>query len=339
MNSYPRGGTDEQIWRFLLGFAVQAPSGHNTQPWRFRVSDGRLQLHADRSRALPVADPEHRELVMSCGAALAHLTVALRHFGHSGVVSPFPDPADPDLLASVGLGEVWSPRPVDHQLFDAIEHRRTHRAPFDHRPVPRHVLTQLRRDALEAGATLHVFTEDAAKRPIATLVREGDLTQYSDAAFRRELAAWMRLNRTRKPDGIPGYALGIPGPASVLAPTIVANLNLGTTQARKDERLALTAPALVLLTTSGDEAEDWLRAGQAVDLLLLRAAASGLTASFLNQPIEVAPLRVRLAELTGSGSPQLLLRIGFGTVEGRPTPRRTVADVLTVPPTSSGQTP
>src|SRR5688572_13583665 len=91
--SFPRGGAEEQIWEFLLRYAVRAPSGHNTQPWRFRITDGRVHLYADSSRSLPVVDPEGRELVMSCGAALAHLTVALRHFGYAGDVSPFPDPA------------------------------------------------------------------------------------------------------------------------------------------------------------------------------------------------------------------------------------------------------
>jgi len=110
--TFPEGGTEEQIWEFLLRYAVRAPSGHNTQPWRFHIGDGRLQLCADRRRGLPVVDPEDRELVMSCGAALAHLTVALRHFGYAGDVSPFPDPADRDLLATVGLGQVHRGRAI-----------------------------------------------------------------------------------------------------------------------------------------------------------------------------------------------------------------------------------
>lgn len=328
---FPRGASTQELWTFLLRYAVKAPSGHNTQPWRFRTSDGRLQLYADRSRSLPVVDPEDRELVMSCGAALAHLTVALRHYGHSGDVAAFPDPTDRDLLASVGLGQALSPPPTDHELFEAIEERRTHRAPFDHRPVPRHVLTQLRRDALHAGTTLHVCTEDESKRPIATLVREGDRAQFRDARFRRELAAWMRPNRTRRPDGIPGHAFGVSDLASLLGPAMISTFNIGSTQARKDERLALTAPALVVLSTSGDDDSDWLRAGQAVGVLLLRAAANGLAASFLNQPIEVPELRVGLGELVGSGSPQLLLRLGYGATTRRPTPRRSVADVLAEP--------
>ena len=319
-----------------MRYAVRAPSGHNTQPWRFQIAAGRLHLYADRGRALPVVDPEDRELVMSCGAALAHLTVALRHFGYAGDVSRFPDPANRDLLATVSLGQAHTPRPGDHQLFEAIDNRHTHRATFETRPVPHQLLAQLGRDTHCAGAALHAFTEDDHKAAIATLVGEGDRAQFSDSGFRHELAAWIRPNRTRRPDGMPGYAFGISDLPSVLGPTMVATFNTGASQARKDEQLALTAPALMVLSTAGDTPSDWLTAGQAVAVLLLRAAARGLSASFLNQPIESTGT-------SGAGSrpdrPGSALRTPTAyrlRRPDRPTPRRTVADVVTDALTGTG---
>jgi len=332
---FPRAGTAAEIWEFLLRYAVRAPSGHNTQPWRYRIADGHLHLYADRGRALPVVDPQDRELVMSCGAALTHLTVALRHFGHAGEVTPFPDSSDHDLLATLALGQAHTPRLDDHRLFDAIDNRHTHRAGFDDRPVARQILAQLARETHPTGAALHVITADEPKEAIAALVGEGDRAQFHDAGFRRELAAWIRPNRTRRPDGMPGYAFGIGDLASVLGPTMVATFDTGASQAKKDEQLALTAPVLVALSTAGDTPADWLKTGRAVAALLLRATVDGLCASFLNQPIEVPTLRVRLRDLVGGATPQLLLRMGYATTD-RPTPRRTVADVLTKPPASTG---
>ena len=334
--SFPRGGTDAEIWEFVLRYAVRAPSGHNTQPWRFAISDDLLHLYADASRRLPVVDPEDRALVISCGAALAHLMVALRHFGYAGDPTPFPDPADPNLLATVGLGDTHAPEPGDRELFEAIGKRHTHRAAFESRPIPHPILEQLKRDTQETGAVVHVFTGDKPQAALAKLVAEGDRAQFSDARFRRELAAWVRPNHTRRPDGVPGYAFGISDLPSMLGPTMIATFDTGAKQAKKDEQLALTAPALVVLSTAGDTPSDWLAAGHAVAVLLLRATAHGLAASFLNQPIEVPALRVRLRDLLGSSdSPQLLLRVGYGAKD-RPTPRRTVAEVLTDAPTSTG---
>lgn len=236
-------------------------------------------------------------------------------------------------MATLGLGHACTPRPSDHQLFEAIDNRHTHRAAFETRTIPDPILAELGRDTGRAGATLHVFTSGKAPVAIATLVGEGDRTQFDDAGFRRELAAWIRPNRTRRPDGMPGYAFGISDLPSVLGSTMVTTFNTGVSQAKNDERLALTAPALLVLTTAHHTPSDWLTAGQAIAILLLRATAHGLRASFLNQPIEVPALRARLRDLVDSSRcPQLLLRIGYATID-RPTPRRTVADVLTEAPT------
>lgn len=324
---FPRGGSADEIWRFLVRYAIRAPSGHNTQPWRFCIVDGRLRVYADRLRRLPVVDPDDRELVISCGAALAHLVVAMRHFGSAGRVTPFPDPGDPDLLATAELGEAHAPRPGDHDLFEAIDNRHTHRSEFDARPIPPRILAQLTRDASRAGATLHPVTSSEQKDAIATLVAKGDRAQFDDREFRRELAAWVRPNRTRRGDGMPGHAFGLSDLASHLGPTVIATIDTGASQAEQDERLARTAPALLVLGTAGDLPPDWLAAGQAVAVVLLRATAHGLLASFLNQPIELPALRNRLRHRLGEDHPQLLLRIGY-PANNRPTPRRAVSDVL-----------
>jgi hypothetical protein len=329
-DTFPTAAPDQLT--FALRYAVRAPSSHNTQPWRFRIVGDHLELRADRTRALPVVDPEDREVLISCGAALAHLLVALRHFGFAGDIDVLPDPADPDLLATVGRGPRRAPRPADHELFDAIGNRHTHRFPFDPRPIPDAVLTQLRQDAEQAGTRLLVV-QGEAKQQIATLVARGDRQQLADPRFRTELASWVRSNYTRKPDGMPGYAFGTRSLPSLLGPWVIRRADIGNRQAAKDEKLAVTAPALLLLTTADDTPSDWLAAGQALGVVLLRAAAGGLAASFLNQPVEVPLLRVPLARLTApGGQPQLVLRIGYPTTGARPTRRRTVEDVLDVTP-------
>src|SRR5690242_4716936 len=69
--------------RAALGYAVLAPSSHNTQPWRFALREDSVEVYADRSRALRVVDPDGRELAISCGAALFHLRLAMRALGYA----------------------------------------------------------------------------------------------------------------------------------------------------------------------------------------------------------------------------------------------------------------
>ena len=322
------GKPPAQCLRALVQFATLAPSGHNTQPWLFRIDGDVLELRADRTRALPVVDPDDRALVISCGAALAFLRVAIRALGHAPLIERLPDPGDPDLLARVRLGEPRDPTDHDAALLAAIERRRTNRRPFQPRPVPDEVLSALGDLARAEGAWLHVVSAPGEKDVFADLVADGDRRQAADPAFRRELATWIHPNHSSARDGMPGTAFGLPDLASLPFPWIIRTFDWGNGQAAKDRQLATESPALVSLGTDVDVPQAWLRADEALGMMLLHACAAGISASFLNQPIEVPALRSRLAGVTGVGGfPQLLLRLGYGSAIP-PTPRRDVDEVL-----------
>lgn len=325
---FPANGTVREQLLYLLNYAVLAPSGHNTQPWLFRVADDGIEMYADRRRALPVVDPNDRELVMSCGAALFHLRVAMRHFGVAPTVTLLPRADHPDFLARVRMGAPCEPSLNDHRLFMAIKKRRTNRQPFADRPVPSPEMDHLVAAAEEEGAALHVLRSASAKQDLAALIAEGDRRQASDPSFRRELAAWLHNNRSSSRDGIPGAAFGFGDLLSYAGPFVIRTFNWGRGQAARDKQLAEGSPVLLVFTTAADEPLHWLRAGQALDRVLLQARAYDLHASYLNQPIEVPALRPQVAELLDTNDhPQLVLRLGYSS-QVEPTPRRPVDDVL-----------
>lgn len=282
---FPVQGEPKEKLRFVLNYAVLAPSGHNTQPWLFRLSGDKVELYADRTRGLPVVDPEDRALTISCGAALFYLRVAPRHFGYAGEVETFPDPEEPDLLARVRLGVEQGAAEEEQRLFRAIPKRHSNRQAFEDRQVPEQLLCTLQAAAWEKGAWLYIAEEADAKHKIADLISEGDRIQHADKRFRRELAAWMHSNRSR--DGVPGYVFGFGDIMSAAGPLMVRTFDMGSGQAAKDRQLAEGSPVLAVLGTEGDTPADWLAAGQALARVLLRAQAEGVSASFVNQPIEV----------------------------------------------------
>lgn len=304
--------------RFALRWAVLAPSGHNTQPWWFRLDRGRAEVLADRSRRLPVVDPDDRELTISVAAAAATLETALRGLGSVPVAEWLPEPTDPDLVARVGVAGL---APAEPRLLDTITRRRTNRGPFGPAAIPEDVVGAIERQAADVGVDAIVVTGDA-RAALGELVAEGDRIQMADRAFRRELARWVRPNRTRRADGMRGYGFGRGDLASVLGPLVVRTLDLGRGQAGRDEALAAGAPALVVLATDGDDPPAWVRVGRALTGLLLALTGAGWAASHLNQPIEVPALRRRVADAVGrDAAPQLLLRIGRPLVDAVPAPR------------------
>ncbi len=328
--AFPHGGTPAEIFRFLLQYAVLAPSSHNTQPWLFRVRGDRLELWADTARTLPVADPQRRELVISCGAALFNLRLALRHFHYAGDVELLPDPYQPGLLADVGLGKHTLCGPGDERLFRAIQHRHTYRGEFDSEIVFESVTDTLQSAAHQAGAWFQAVTVPEARHAVAHLVAEADLILLGNKQYRAELANWIRPNLGTDHDGIPGYALGLNDITASLAPLWLRFHDTSATTSQRDATLVTQAPLLGVLGTPNDTLADWLAAGQALAHLLLQARVHGVHAAFHNQPIEVPAFRIRLAGLLHRpGLPQVLLRLGHAP-EPRPTPRRTVAEVWDV---------
>lgn len=325
--SFPVWGGPAERLRFLLSYAVLAPSRHNAQPWAFEIEGDELRVFADLSRALPVVDPDGRELVMACGAAILNLRIAAAHFGHATSVELLAEHRRDALLARVRLEERRATTPELEELFQAIPRRHTNRLPLDGREPPDGLVAQLVRDARSEGVWLRPVEENA-RRAVAELVAEGDRRQAASARFRAELAAWTRTNTSARRDGMPGWAHGRGDAAALVHPLLLRLRSSAADEADRDRRRAISTRALLLLSTGRDGRGEWLAAGEALQRVLLRAAAAGLSASYFGQVVELPDLRERLRGAAGErGVPQVLFRLGYG-LEVRGTPRRAVDEVL-----------
>ena len=318
----------EQI-RFGLQYAVLAPSNHNAQPWRFIVDEDTVHLCADRTRALPVVDPFDREMLISCGAALFNLRVALSHFGLAWSIRVFPSDFDPDVVARIRVTTTGPHDPSLANLFCAITKRVTTRSPFASEPIAESFKNGMI-DACEAeGAIAICVDEESSRQSIAQLIAEADRMQFADPRFRRELASW--IHPRRHSDGMPAYGVAVGSLLDFALPllaSVVRVFDVGAGTPATHQRLVEGSPLLVGIATMRDDREAWLAAGQALQRMLLVATANGLTASYLNQPIEVATLRDQLRSLLNVDAvPQLLLRIGRGP-DADHSPRRALSEVV-----------
>jgi len=310
---------------YLVATAGRAPSVHNTQPWRFHVTANALELYADPARGLRRSDPTGREMLISCGAALFGLRLAARRLGHAPVVQLLPSVANRDLLARVQLGARVRMAASEKALLTAIARRHTHRGPFSPEPLPRGMLAVLQRDALREGATL-VLPDRPGAQQLARLVGTAERLQRADPIARAERRRWTRRPGSAARDGVP--AGGYPAvPARPRGGLALRDFDLGRGWGRLGGGGYSPATTAVLITT-GDDRADWLRAGQALHRLLLRAATGWVFASLHTQPLEHPPLRAELRTRLGlPGAPQMLLQLGRSGV-AQATARRPVTDLL-----------
>ncbi|MEZ4364181.1 MAG: hypothetical protein R3B48_28665 [Kofleriaceae bacterium] len=324
-------GSGPELLEFLLRYAILAPSTHNSQPWRFRIREGVVEIWSDATRILERIDPDRRQLFMSCGAALANLRAAMRRYGHLDEVTLLPESVHPDLLARVRLGPPHEPTDTDRARCAAIVRRRTNRQAYnERRPVAERIADQILAAAERPGAWM-VRLHPRAKAEIADVVAQADEKQFADPAFRDEFSQWLAPRGSRRRDGIPMTKKDLPSALPVAAAMILRRFDLGAGIAARERELISHSPMLTVLGTDEDTPRAWLLAGEAMEDALLTATSLGVSASFLNQALEEHELRPRVAATTGrEGAPQLIMRWGYGP-EVVPTPRRPLAEVMMPP--------
>src|SRR4051794_17225341 len=178
MKSTPAAPTSpDEVAAFLIDATSQAPSVHNTQPWWFGVRGSRLTVHADADRRLEVADPDGREMLISCGAALFTLRLAARHLGCAADVRLRPDPERSMLLADVDISTCRPATADEQRMFEQVEWRRSHRGGFGpHRP-PAGLLSTLCLEAEREGALLRIVADLRARRALAALSEAAEQAQ------------------------------------------------------------------------------------------------------------------------------------------------------------------
>ncbi|GIE50742.1 hypothetical protein Ani05nite_42760 [Amorphoplanes nipponensis] len=312
---------DEADLRHAAAAAVRAPSLHNSQPWRFRLRAGAIEVLADPARQLAVADSTGWAVRIAGGAAILNARLALAAAGTPAELVLRPDRAEPHLLARLTPGPARPPTYTEVDLAAAIPRRHSNRQPFWPDPVPPEARQRLIEAARAESGWLDLLVGMTALSGFAEIAQSADRVLRRDAGYQAEMSTWTHADSA--PDGIAVLA-GAPRaePQDLLPQRAFAD------RRRAPGRDFEPEPLVAVLGTAGDRPQDQLIAGQALQRVLLTVTDAGLACSMISQPIEVPAARDQLRRSLGrSGMPQMALRIGYGQ-PGHPTQRRAVEDVL-----------
>ena len=200
----PEALTTDEVTRLAVAMAVWAPSVHNTQPWWFSADGPQISLYADIGRRLTVADPEGREMMVSCGAALFTLRLALRSLGYIPETCVLPDPGEPLLVARVGWRQRAAVTEDERHLVSQVRRRRTHRGGFDPAPLPPGLLAALRASAARDGRCCASWPTMGGGQRLQRPSRRRNV-RCSLTAHVQELIAWAPApgSQHRPPGGLP----------------------------------------------------------------------------------------------------------------------------------------
>jgi nitroreductase len=314
-----------EVFRLAVVRAALAPSVHNTQPWRFRLTGDCLELRADRTRRLAVLDPTCRQLMISCGCALFNARTLLAAAGYQPDVRRLPVPDDPDLLARITVAPGADGSPIA-ALNAVMESRQTNRRQFSSDPVPAELVDELMAAAEAEGAELFAIAKPKHRIATTVLSQQADAEQNANPAYRAELRAWTTDDPTRR-DGVPATA--VPHVDAGAGDDIpIRDFDSRGTGWLPTETRSSMKQCLLLLTTERDSSPGWLRAGEALERIWLTATQRGYATSLLTQVVEVPRTRQLLrAELGLTSHPLVLLRIGKAPVTAS-SQRRPLTELL-----------
>lgn len=320
-------GTD--VITNAVHLACRAPSLHNSQPWRWTTDGSSLELYLDKTRVLYSTDRSGREALMSCGAVLDHLTVAMAAAGWDADIERYPNPNSPVHLANVDFTPMEFVTEGHRRRADAILMRRTDRLPFAAPPEWETVEAQLRRTVTSDAVRLDVIADELR----AELVQASRLTEslrFYDPYYHEELQWWTAPFPVS--EGIDPSSL----PTATESDHVGVGRSFPVSHDARDRRPAYgqDRAKIVVLSTYDNERESVLRCGEMLSAVLLDATMDGLATCTLTHITELRASRDIVASLIGAETtPQVLIRIGTAPeLEDRPavTPRRPIAEVLEV---------
>lgn len=306
--------------------ACRAPSLHNSQPWKWVTEASTLHLFADRARLVQATDISGREMILSCGAVLDHLRVAIAATGWDTAVARFPDPAESDHVAAVEFGPLPIVGEGTRRRADAIQRRRTDRLPF---AAPRAWATLIAtlRDLVDGDVVILDEVPDDARPQLADASRLTESLRRQDPTYQSELRWW--TSPFELDQGVP--------PSSRVSASDAGRVDVArafptTGYGERRTQIAADHSKIIVLSTRADTGHEVLRCGEALSTVLLECTVAGLATCTLTHLTEITPSRNIIRELTGQrGLPQLLIRVGRTPAAGKhfpATPRRPMTEVL-----------
>jgi hypothetical protein len=297
--------------RDFIRYATLAANSHNTQPWRFRIREGGIEILPDFAVRIPVVDPDDHHIFASLGCAAENLSLAAEARGRKGDLT-FNVANAGSVAFTFGVGST-----VDSALFNAIPLRQSTRADYDGKTISSTDLQTLATAAMVPGVDLVLITDRAQIDRVRDLVIEANNAQMVDAAFVRELKTWLRYNPRQAidaGDGLFSALTGNPTTPAWLGPYLISMFFSAKAENEKYARQINSSAGIAVFVSQQDNPEHWVLAGRASQRFALQATALGLKHAFVNQPVEVARFRPDLAALVGMPGrrPDLVMRFGYG---------------------------
>ena len=305
---------NEQKLRFLVRYAVFAPSSHNKEPWNFTITNNTIRLIPDLSRALEISDVEHRQLHISMGVALENILIAAAYFGYSThvtyLIGSTAGTEDLDIECTEKAPSTAENDTNAARLIEAILRPQIHRGEYK-KDLPDSVLLAELHKMSNDSVRLDIITEPAKRGLVADLIIQAEIAALDDPEFQKQLAHYLKKNTDEPPLGMAAFDKSF---LAQLAPLVGNFFNINRFREKADRALLIEhTPIFVVISTSQDTPEYWVKAGQMFERFALEAADHHMSTDPMTAAIQIGESSVQLQKILGIPHvrPQFFFRLGY----------------------------
>ncbi len=294
----------------ILKYASKAPSGHNTQPWRFKTGNDTISVLPDFTRALPVVDHDNHALYISLGCALENLIITANEFNYKTETEFTGDERQPQIVVKLSS----APGVDTSGLFDYIVKRQVTRSKFKPEKVPYSLLSEL----FEETEVVHVklFLSEEEADSLTPYIIEGNSLQFDKREFVAELVSWLRFSEKEvmtKGDGIWSASMGLPNTGRFIGNFVMKNFVSAGTEEKRLKKLIKASAGFALFMVEKNDPIHWVKLGQSFQRFGLISTKNNISHAHLNMPCEELQVREKLIQDFNLGelTPLLLIRFGY----------------------------
>ena len=313
----------------LIEFAVKAPSGHNTQPWRFIVRDREIQIHPDLTRILPVVDSDNHALYIGLGCAAENIVIAAKKYGVKSLVSISTSIKNDDFIKIQFPAD--NPEQYD-ELVDFIDKRQSTRNEYRLEKISTSDLTSLQSSFLFEGVDLLTFTSSEEIKILEPFIIEGSNQQFHNKKFVSELIDWFRFSEkeaNEKADGLRAACMGLPKMNRFIGKIVMKYFVSAKSEAKRWKKLIDKSAGFALFAASKNDVQHWVALGRAFQRFALTATKLNISHAHANMPCEELEVRKKLITQLKLETKHPLLIIRFGYSNKMPYSfRRNVNEVI-----------
>jgi len=309
--------------KFLVNFAVLAPSSHNSQPWKFEIKDNEIILRPDFERSLPFSDKNHRQLYISLGAALENLLIAANYYNFKTNVKYINTGSD-NFSIIISFEKSEAKEQNNEHLVFSIPRRRTNRNKYSDCALDQSLINKIAGFA-DVDTKIDFILEKDKKDKISDVVSNALITAMDQKDFRKELSEYIKSNITNSPVGMPASGFGIPTSISLFASSMLKRINMNNITKKQDEALLKNfTPAFILISTKNDNVEDWIKSGRIYESVTLEAEKNNIKTAPMAAAIQIGEFYKDLQRILDlSFRPQVFCRVGFCEKSASMSPRLT----------------